>query len=508
MKKNNTISENISAYVDGELSPDDIQNIESKINSSLELKNELDYLNKIKQLTASSIHLLNESPYFETRLLASLKVENNVGTKLKRWSPALIIGSLTIALMIFFKFNPNIIENLFEQQKTKIAGFYKENLRPLLFAADVSDEDIFDFAFYSKLPLDKAQGQYLLLGYDDNGNGIFEIKNIDRNQHNIDLQKFKSALELSSRQSEQIDSIIQMYTTAIEPLILVNDKNTVAVNPGLWSYQKAMLADILSFAENSNKQKFKDIMPAGFSFASNTDVGNMVRQVKNLHNDNYIFLTPDSIFSEQFEFDQNEFNKDIKAMKEELKNYKKGSANLKSFTFRFDSSLFNFNTDGKFEKEIMVFIDSNECRVHIPKIQIPIIRLPNMDSLSSMIEEVTKNFENFTFVLPEIPEIQSDNFNFDITIPNVDSILLENKVFTDSSDMINFQDFPLQGDSLQKYLNKFFHEYQKDGTKDGNMNEEFESLQKEMENLRREMERWRNKLDQKQEKQEDAIIEI
>lgn len=508
MTKIYTDSENISAFIDGELSPKDIQSIESKINSSLELKNEYDALMRIKKLTAASFKQIDESPYFETRLGASLNEEKSISAKLQRWSPALIIGSLTIALMIFLKFNPDIIENLFEQQKSKIAGFYKENLKPLLFAADVSGEDIFDFAFYGQLPLDKSQGQYLLFGYDDKGNGVFEIKTLNENQQNLDLQKFKSALELTPKQSEQIDSIIQVYATAIEPLILVNDKNTVAVNPGLWSYQKAMLADILSFAENSNKQKFRDVMPAGFSFASNNEVAGLVSQVKNLHDNNYIFLTPDSIFSEKFKFNQDEFNK-------------KNAEVFKSFTFRFDSSLHNFYSDGKFDNEIMVFIDSNECRVHIPKIQIPEISLPNFDSINSLIEDATKNFQNFNFVLPEIPEIQGNHFefkfqesdslgemNFDINIPNVDSILRENKIFFDSSNSFDSRNFQFQDKSLENLLKEFYKNYGDENSQGGRMKEQFESLQKEMENLRREMEEWRNKLEQKKINPEAEVIEI
>lgn len=521
MTRNNTVSENISAFIDGELSPKDIQSIQSKINSSLELKNEHDALMYMKKITAASFKQLEESPYFETRLAAALNEEKSFGAKLKRWSPALIIGSLTIAVMIFLKFSPNVIENLFEQQKSKIAVFYKENLKPLLFAADVSDEDIFDFAFYSQLPLDKSQGQYLLLGYDDKGNGIFEIKTLNENQQNLDLQKFKSALELSPKQSEQIDSIIQVYAAAIEPLILVNDKNTVALNSGLWSYQKAMLADILSFAENSNQQKYRDMMPAGFSFASNNDVAGLVAQVKNLHDNNYIFLTPDSIFSEKFKFDQDEFNKKTEDLNKDLSNHKKNAEYFKSFTFRFDSSLHNFNSNGKYDNEIMVFIDSNKCRVHIPKIQIPEFTLPNFDSLSSLIEEAAKNFQNFSFVLPEIPELPKNHFefkfdesdslakmNFDISIPNVDSILRENNIFFDSTNSYDSKNFPFKDKSLENLLKQFYKNYGDDNSEGGRMKEQFESLQKEMENLRREMEEWRNKLEQKKNNQEAEVIEI
>ena len=85
--------------------------------------------------------------------------------KLTKWIPAAALLFLTIGLMILLKFNPNFINHLVEEQKSNIAGFYKQNLKPLLYAANLTNEDIFNFAVHQQLPLDSTNQQMLKLGY-------------------------------------------------------------------------------------------------------------------------------------------------------------------------------------------------------------------------------------------------------------------------------------------------------------------------------------------------------
>jgi anti-sigma factor RsiW len=166
MKKINTKYEILSAYLDGELSPGEAKKLEERIKFSKELQDKLNELRKIKQLTASSFEKLPEAPYFETRLAAGLHSKSLFYERFRRWIPAISFTALAILLMVFLKFHPGALDRLVEQQKVNLAGFYQENLRPLFFASDLSNEDVFNFAFSKQLPLDKSNGQYLKLGYD------------------------------------------------------------------------------------------------------------------------------------------------------------------------------------------------------------------------------------------------------------------------------------------------------------------------------------------------------
>ncbi len=173
----------LSAYLDNELSYEERVQLEKTIKSSLLLQKKLEDLKKIKQLTSSAYNKIPESPYFETRLFASLDSQKSWYKKVLKWSPAIGLAFTTIIIMVVLKSNPEIFNNLIEQQKSNITGFYKENLQPLLFAADLNNEDIFNFAMYKQLPLDKDDRQILHIDYDNTGKEFFEIKSVEPNQN-------------------------------------------------------------------------------------------------------------------------------------------------------------------------------------------------------------------------------------------------------------------------------------------------------------------------------------
>ena len=200
----------LSAYLDNELSDEDIKKLEEELQFSKELQEKLAELKKIKQLTISSIKPVQENPYFETRLAATLKIKNPWYYKFKKFSPVYSLIALCIVLMIVLKYNPKIIDRLVDQQKSNITAFYKENLKPLLYTANLTNEDIFDFAFYHQLPLDSQKKQYLLLGSDKNGKQYFEIKDAGYAHNGNNLARFVKNLNLNETQQHQMDSILSI----------------------------------------------------------------------------------------------------------------------------------------------------------------------------------------------------------------------------------------------------------------------------------------------------------
>ena len=164
MSKDVKNMELLSAYLDGELSRSEKAEVENLLQNSLELKMQLEDLKKIKQLT-QNVKRIPESPYFETRLMSKIEGQKSESAKISRWMPATALALVTIAVMIVLKFNPNFLNQIWDQQKVNLAGFYKENLQPVLLAANLTDDDIFNFAFNNELPLDNSRKQYLLLGF-------------------------------------------------------------------------------------------------------------------------------------------------------------------------------------------------------------------------------------------------------------------------------------------------------------------------------------------------------
>jgi len=96
MSKNiNKDYELLSAYLDEEISAEQIQIIESKLAASAELRRKLEELKELKKLTNSSFKSVPESPYFETVL--NQKIEENKKSRhnFRIFAPAYGLGILT-----------------------------------------------------------------------------------------------------------------------------------------------------------------------------------------------------------------------------------------------------------------------------------------------------------------------------------------------------------------------------------------------------------------------------
>jgi hypothetical protein len=503
----------LSAYIDDELSPEEIRILEEKISISPQLQKKLAELKRLKELTTSSVKKLPESPYFETRLLAVLE-GSSLKRKIKKWLPVSSIVVLTLSLMLILKFNPGFFENIVEEQSSNLAGFYKENLKPLLFAANLSNEDIFNFAFYNKLPLDNAKKQYLQLGSDSSGKEYFEIRTAGDENDNDNFQKFVQTLKMNDSQKSKFDSIMSGYAEQLQSQVLVNNKNTVAINHNLWNYRKAIAADILNFAKLSNVKAVQEVMPALVHFET-PDVEKMVSSVKSADDNEYIFITPDSLFVDTFEFNKKEFQKDMdqfrKDMQQSMEDFKNNRAEMQeaSVKLKLDSTIAMLRKAPKTEKNINIFVDSNLCRVHLNNITIPRIELPDMGNLDAMINEATKQVRSFSFTIPKLDK-NIGKFKFDVKVfpgdtirsfkfygngPEADSLgRLYMKQFKN-----NNWSFPFNQDSLAEWFNQNF---QGDSSFFGNpMN-----LENRMKEFEKEMEKFKHEMDNlKKELKKDSV---
>ena len=529
MKNFNNDKELLSAYIDGELSQEEKKYIEEKIKSSLELQKDLADLKKLKNLTTSSVDKISDSPYFETRVMATLNQSSASKAKYKKWIPAISLTVLTLGLMVLLKLNPSLVDDLIEQQKTKIAGFYKENLRPLLYAANLTNEDIFNFAVYQQLPLDSSKQQILKLGSDQQGSDYFEIKNVDKVQAvkpADNLKKFVSALNLDKKESDQIDSIIASYADQLSSLVLVNEQNSVAISPTIWNTRKAILADILAFAKQHASNDFEKLVPPQVVKIDQSSLAQVVSNSKNIKDDQYIFCTPDSIFKENYVFDASEFRKNMKQMETEMKNLNvetkrldRESRKIKNFTFYFDTTKITKNKNNKYSQQFKVFADSDFVKVtiqnlNIPEINFEALKIPNFDSVATIISEATKNIR---IVVPPVPPTPNDvrNFNFEVKSGktkkkqrieiNLDSLLNLKNTIADSIKSEQFKEFEDLNDSLMKnfhlYLNDslMFHQNKE-------LKREMDELRKELQKFREQMKKYDNKSDDRNQKNYQETI--
>ena len=502
MNKDLQTRELLSAYLDDELSQLEKSEVEKLLKTSLELRKQLEDLKKIKQLT-QQIRKMPESPFFETRLMASIEGQKSETRRISRWLPVTTLAVVTIALMIVLKLNPDLVNDLWDEQKEAIAGFYKENLQPVLFAANLTNEDIFNFAFNNELPLDNTRKQYLLLGYDDSGKEFFEIRSANEELKRQSYNEYISAMNLNDEQKKTVDSIIGSYSKALEAQILVNDKNTIAINSNLWNYRKAIFADLLVVSEKMNKTKFDRIVPAGISNAEKMIVVNTIEKLKNSYNDQYIFVTPDSIFADTYEFNTQlfetqlkELEKNIEANEKELKQY--------ALSIRFDSTLQTVDKSSNINHSFRIAIDSNICRVDIPESNITEIRIPDINNIDPLIEQATNNIHFYAYKVPKVERTESrikieyfDNdsihsYELQFDEYDIDSMIESRPEFDFYSlDQLR-QVKPFDDSMLAKY--QFDKDYFDRYYSDEEFKEQMEELQIELERLSEEMKNWKIKV--------------
>ncbi len=494
MKKDLRIPELLSAHIDDELSATEKAEVEHILATSLEMRKKLEDLKNIKQLS-NSVQRVPESPFFETRLMASIEGQKGETGKTKRWIPAAALALITIAVMLVMKFNPGLLNQMWENQKVALAGFYKENLQPVLVAANLTNEDIFNFAFNNELPLDDTRKQYLLLGSDDSGKEFFEIRSSDQKVKRGSYNEFVTAMNLNDTQKQTVDSIIGSYSNALESQVLVNDNNTVAINPNLWNLRKALFADLLVAAQKLNKTKFDRIVPKGISENEEVVVVNAISKLKNTSGDKYIFVTPDSIFEESYLFDPVIAEKKLKWTEKHIKANEK---QIKEFTLKLKyDSTFKHYAEMKNGQPFTVAFDSNICRVDIPNFAVSEVPIPEIAAIDPLIEQATNNIHFYAYKIPKIEksksEIKIEYYNDDSVYSyvvnyntlNIDSLVQANA----GTDLYNLENFkpvkPSDDTMLIKYQidRNYFHKYYSDDE----FKKQMEELQKELQELTRDL---------------------
>lgn len=493
--------EMLSAYIDGELNKEEIKYIEDKLVVSKDLQQKFAELKRIKELSQSSFSKIEQSPYFETKLIASLDSENHSKFKFRKWIPIAGVSLATVVLMLFLKSNPNFFESVIEEQKSKIAGLYTDNLKPLFITAGLTNEDVFNFALHRKLPIDKEKSQFLFLGTNEDGSEYFEIKTASITDSDNDFEKFVSALDLNEKQKNQIDSILESYADNMQEQVLVNENNTVAISPKLWNYNKAIFADVMAFAKDCNNEQYDKIVPAAFHRMDRPQLMEIAEVVKAADDSDYIFMTPDTIFIGSFTFDAEKFNDEMKKMQVEVKkNMKEAEKEFRhqNFVLNIDKNRVKIHSRGDRDSKFEIFIDTNTCRVHVPNLNFDWSEaaLPNLEALEAQIDAATKNLQSFTIRIPKEEKIRkkyevrvdvkdsSHNYNFNFDIPKIKIPFNPDALISDSV-LHKSEIYGFKADSLSSLFQKFFDDPAFFNQKDFKI--EMKEFQKEMQKLREEL---------------------
>ncbi|MDQ7818316.1 MAG: hypothetical protein RDU14_14915 [Melioribacteraceae bacterium] len=315
---------------------------------------------------------------------------------IKGYLPVAALILLTIFLMIFFRYHKRGLSRLIEEGKNNLVSFYAQNLKPLFATTEISNEDVFNFALYQSLPIDKINKKVLLVSSEEEGSQVFEIKPASYNPDTYNYERFVGFLNLNPEQKLIADSILGAYKKEIYLSILMNDKNTIAINPKLSDLQQAVLADLLAFSEKVSSEKTYELFPNQYKLFSRADIKSFASKTKDLPRGDYIFITPDTVFQTECTIDSKEFDKlmDIDLNKQiALQGYKnlKVDVHISNLEKKAEKSL--KEDESKFWHQM----DSNLVQVVIP---IPKIReagsISINDSVRIKLKKASDKLKMFT----------------------------------------------------------------------------------------------------------------
>ena len=380
-----------------------------------------------------------------------LEPNSGFNMQVKKYLPGAALLLLTVSLMFFFKHNKKDISNYIEEGTGSLVNFYTQNLKPLLFQTDITNEDIFNFALYQRLPIDKNENKVLQLNDSAEGYELFSIKPEDKIAGTDNYKQFIEYMDLTPTEKAGIDSVLDSYKEDLYSSILVNETKAVAVNPRIVDLQKAIVADISLFTQSTRKSRDVEIPFPTLSIVNIPEVTSMIDVVKKTVDNDFIVFAPDTVFTEEFDFDRAKLKKelarvkfDIEAAKEELKNLKVSiNVNNESKFVAIDSMM----------DKMHFRIDSANFAVALPRVKR--VENPELTNLSEELRKVNKALRAISFSSNGNIHIKVDtgidgqnlgeSFEFNL---NIDSIIKSSLQFIDEADLKELKELKYNLDDL------------------------------------------------------------
>jgi hypothetical protein len=220
----------------------------------------------------------------------------NFAELFRKYSFYIGVGFLTVILIIIFR--QKKLDVFVQEGKESLASFYTQNLKPLIYTNEITNEDVFNFAMVNSLPINKKENRILFVSQNDEGKNSITIRTSEYKENTDNYRNFVNYLELDSHDKKQLDSLLSYYKAKLYSAVLANDKNTVAVNQNIPILRELLYADILHFANTKNYAKARQI------YTEKTDIINPLEikrleemYAKNNENQDFLLMNKDSIFT-------------------------------------------------------------------------------------------------------------------------------------------------------------------------------------------------------------------
>lgn len=221
---------------------------------------------------------------------------------IKKYLPGILLGGLTVLLMFYFKDNRGAFGEIVTKSKDDLLALYTENLRPLIFGTDITNEDVFNFALYQTLPIDKKENKLLKISEVDQET-YYEVIPSSYKAGTENYENFVKFMMLDTEQKNKLDSILNSYRGELSETIFTDGANTLAINSRLSDLQKAVLTDIAAFARNANKPQLSSLFGTDSIFWDSPKTYNLVDEIRKDTTNEFLIIAPDTAFTSYLKFD-------------------------------------------------------------------------------------------------------------------------------------------------------------------------------------------------------------
>lgn len=197
----------------------------------------------------------------------------------KKYSFYIGVGLLTILLVVIFRGKK--LNQYLKEGTHGLASLFTQDLKPLIFTNEITNEDVFNFAMFNSLPINKKENKLLFVNRGSDGKNSISIQTTEFKDNTENYKNFVKYLELNPRQKEQLDSLLSHYKAKLYSTILTNDKNTIAVNQNIPFIHSLIAADIMHFAQKVNHKKAEKIYAEGADALESIDIAKLEESLSN-----------------------------------------------------------------------------------------------------------------------------------------------------------------------------------------------------------------------------------
>ncbi len=236
----------------------------------------------------------------------------------KKYLPIGLLVVITIALMFYFKENRGSFGELVDQGRADLVTLYTENLQPFLFGSDLNNEDVFNFALYQTVPIDKERRDVLRLDNSETGKTYYQVLPNTYKPNTSNYENYLRYMAFNEQEKTELDSILESYKPELAEAILTNPDKTVAVSARLANLQKAILTDIAAYSRTVNKGKISDLFGPDMAMLDSKSALNLVDEIKRDTTKEYLVIANDTAFTSRIEFDNKEFEEKMAKLNSKL----------------------------------------------------------------------------------------------------------------------------------------------------------------------------------------------